>query len=862
MEAVNENFKIPYHMNLANRTDIDGFVCIQQKRLLCKGIFNGDNPFKFVAPVFLAQLALGSFLTSACQFLLRPLGQADIVGQILGGIIAGPSLLGQNKAYMDTIFPKKSLGLLETLSLFSCMMFLFLVGVRMDMDVVMRSGSKEWAIGILTFFLPQLLTVPVSHLLHDYARKVSQVENEEGELTLLSILASMTSFHVVACVLHDLKLLNSEIGRIASSSSMISGILCWFFLTIGFTVKQYIKSGLGLIPLIIVLVSMFASVIIMFYAIRPLLSWMIRRTPEGKPLKEIYVVAVILLFLFCCFLGQIMGQYPFFLPMALGLIIPDGPPLGSTVVDRIDCFVLNVLLPLYFLLNGGEVNLSGLNGCTWSIVVGLNLLATLGKFIATMLPCLYFQMPFRDSLALAFILSSVGLVDLLSYTRALQFGYISNPSFSIVCIMAAIITGVISFTVKYLYDPSRRYVCYRRRTIQHNNSELRILVCINNQESVPTILNVLEASNPTRESPLGVYVLHLFELVGRASPLLVAHQDSQRKMKTRGYQSRATTHTERIINCFKVFENNNQGIVFVQSYTCIAPYTTMHEDICTISLDKYTSLLILPFHKFWSSEGVMVESAGLRNVNRQVLARSPCSVAILVDLGAFGRPRSIHESWSFYRIGVIFLGGPDDREALAYATRMSAHPNVKLTVVRLVESNCISNDIDVDVDVDVDDDVATDDDDDDDSERKLDVDLINEFRVSNAHVGMGSNRVTYTEEVITDGMDISNVIRSVMDDSYDLILAGRRHESVSNFFQGIKEPIKFPELGCIGDMLASNGSRSTVSVLVVQQHTIESAGQIPDKEGQCLKVEISNRYSIKGKKKHIPEDIQFEKREL
>ncbi|KAJ4979243.1 hypothetical protein NE237_010023 [Protea cynaroides] len=791
-------------------------ICIAQNKLACRGIFYGDSPFKFVVPVFLAQLALGSFLTSACYFFLRPMFQTAIVGQILGGIIAGSSVLGQNEAYKEIIFPPKSMQLLETLSLFGCMVFLFLVGVRMDVGILKRSGSREWTIGILTYILPQLLSFPVSFLLHNYAHEHTEVDDQTDiryrDLPFVASLTSMTSFHVISCILHDLKLLNSELGRIAGSSSMISGMLSWINIILVFSFRQTLKGGFGLVAYFKVLTSLVVIVILMVFTIRPLLTWMIRQTPEGKPIKESFIIVVFALLLVCCFLSQFVGQSAFFVPMVLGLVVPDGPPLGSTVVDKIDCFVSYVMLPLYFLVMGEQVHVLGLKASTWFAVLTVILSATLGKFMGTILPCLYYQMPFRDSISLALLLCSLGVVDVQSYTRAQQLGFINSQSFSIMCMTVPIITGIISFTVKAIYDPSRRYICYRRRTIEDikHHSELRILVCVNNKESVPAIINVLEASNPTKETPMSVYVLNLFDLVGRASPLFVAHDHPQNKDNGSfpNFNSRPT-YTQRIINAFRIFESNNQGTVYVQAYTCIAPYATMHDDICTLAADKCTALLILPFHKFWSHEGDLADSAGQRNMNKQVLAKSPCSVGILVDGGANGKPRSIHESWAYYRIAVIFFGGADDREALIYTFRMADHPNVKLSVIRLVEAKNGPTTTTTTT-VDFDDDYSF--------ERKLDADLINEFRTITM-MGVGCDRLSYTEETVTDSSDIKNVIQS-KNDCYDLILTGRGHENSSQIFKGHSEQRKFPELGSIGDMLASNAFKNMVSVLVVQQHTL------------------------------------------
>ncbi|KAJ4977576.1 hypothetical protein NE237_008356 [Protea cynaroides] len=786
-------------------------MCIAEHKLACKGIFYGDNPFKFVNPVFLAQLTIGSFFTSACYFLLRPMFQPAIVGQLLGGIIAGSSVLGLNETYEELIFPPKSMKLLETMSLFGCMVFLFLVGVRMDMGILKRSGSREWSIGILTYILPLLLSIAVSFLLHNYAHEHTQVDNhtdiKSRDLLFVATFTSMTSFHVISCILHDLKLLNSELGRIAGSSSMISGMLGWISITMIFTIKQHVRGGLGVMTCFKVLISMVVIVILMIFIIRPLLTWMSRQTPEGKHIKESFTIVVFVLLLVCCFLSQLFGQPAFFVPIALGLVVPDGPPLGSTVVDKTDCFVSYVMLPLYFLVTGEHVYVSGLKAGTWFVVLTVILTATLGKFVGTILPCLYYQMPFKDSISLALLLCSLGVVDVQSYTRAEQLGFINNPSFSIMVMTVPVMTGIFSFIVKTIYDPSRRYMRYRRRTIEDTkrHSELRILVCINNQESVPAIINVLEASNPAKESPMGVYVLNLFELVGRATPLFVAHDRTRSKDNGLfcNYNTRPT-YTQRIINAFRIFESNTKGIVFVQTYTCIGPYATMHDDICTLAADKCTAFLILPFHKFWSSEGELADSAGQRNMNKQVLAKSPCSVGILVDGGANGKPRSIFESWSSYRIAVIFYGGADDREALIYTYRMADHPNVKLSVIRLVEAKQgTASPVDY-CDYSM--------------EGKLDGELINEFKTTTM-LGVGCNRVSYFEEAVTDSRDIINMIQS-KDDCYDLILTGRRHDNSSQIFKGNTEQIKFPELGSLGDMLASIAFKNMVSVLIVQQHTL------------------------------------------
>lgn len=152
---------------------------------------------------------------------------------------------------------------------------------------------------------------------------------------------------------------------------------------------------------------------------------------------------------------------------------------------------------------------------------------------------------------------------------------------------------------------------------------------------------------------------------------------------------------------------------------------------------------------------------------------------------------------SSYNIGVIFLGGQDDREALGYASRMAKHPNANLTVVRLMESSC-----------DIHQHHST--------EQEQDSEMIKEFREVMVKDELNCE---YKEALVEDSVGVVNVIQEV-ENSFDLILVGRRRANDSPWSLGLREWNEFPELGFIGDMLVSSDSRCMVSVLVVQQQVL------------------------------------------
>lgn len=151
-------------------------------------------------------------------------------------------------------------------------------------------------------------------------------------------------------------------------------------------------------------------------------------------------------------------------------------------------------------------------------------------------------------------------------------------------IVALVMTGIITPVVTIIYRPTRRFLPYKKRTIQVSkpDSEFRVLVCIHTPRNVPTIIHLLDASHPTKRSPICIYVLHLVELTGRASAMLIVHNT---RKSGRPALNRTQAQSDHIINAFENYEQH-VDCVFVQPLTTLSPYSTMHEDICNLAEDK------------------------------------------------------------------------------------------------------------------------------------------------------------------------------------------------------------------------------------------------------------------------------------
>lgn len=172
-------------------------------------------------------------------------------------------------------------------------------------------------------------------------------------------------------------------------------------------------------PFNLIFGSLVVMVILISCVLRPIMFWMVRRTPEGKPIKDSYIIVVFLMVLGSSLFGEIVGQHFMIGPILLGMAVPDGPPLGSALIERLDTLVSAVLLPLYFLYSGTRLKVFLIDPRSFVVVQFVAMLSFVGKVIGTMLPTIYWKMPFTDALSFGLIMGSQGITQLLYLQTAL-----------------------------------------------------------------------------------------------------------------------------------------------------------------------------------------------------------------------------------------------------------------------------------------------------------------------------------------------------------------------------------------------------------------------------------------------------------
>ncbi|XVF61033.1 hypothetical protein PTKIN_Ptkin08bG0095800 [Pterospermum kingtungense] len=789
---------------VANKSD-DTVVCYAPTMITTNGVWQGDNPLDYSLPLFILQLTMVVVTTRMLVFILKPLRQPRVISEILGGIILGPSVLGRSLEFANTIFPLRSVMVLETMANVGLLYFLFLVGVEMDLSVIRRTGKKALAVAVAGMVLPFLIGVCFSFVLRNDS---SQDLTHGTYILFLGVSLSVTAFPVLARILAELKLINSEIGRLAMSSALVNDMCAWILLAVAIALAENDSTSLASLWVIL---SSAAFVAFCITVVRPVISWMIRRTPEGESFNEFYLCLILTGVMISGFITDAIGTHSVFGAFVFGLIIPNGP-LGITLIEKLEDFVSGLLLPLFFAISGLKTDVAAISEArTWGILALVVFLSCAGKIAGTVIVTTFYNMPLGEGITLGLLMNTKGLIEMIVLNVGRDQKVLDDESFAIMVVVAVVMTGIISPIVATIYKPSRRSVPYKRRSIQRSkpDGELRVLVCIHTPRSVPTIINILEASHPTKRSPICVYVLHLVELTGRASAMLIVHNT---RKSGRPALNRTQAQSDHIIHAFENFEQHS-SCVSIQPLTAISPYSSMHEDICSLAEDKRVALIIIPFHKQQTVDGGMeATNPAFRTVNQNLLANAPCSVGILVDRGLSGSTRLAANEVS-HHVVVLFFGGPDDREALAYGWRMCEHQGTSLTVVRFVPGEEAAEStmqhgrdpsdpagmLTVETD--------------DNREKQVDDEYINDFRMKTAN----DESVIYTENVVNNGEETVSGIRS-LDSNHDLFIVGRGQGMISPLTAGLTDWSECPELGAIGDILASSDFASTVSVLVIQQY--------------------------------------------
>ncbi|KAK7300272.1 hypothetical protein RJT34_11114 [Clitoria ternatea] len=657
--------------------------------------------------------------------------------------------------------------------------------------MMFRTGKKAWTIALCSLLVPICIGLSICYYFLDYLKdKVGEFDG--AKLPVVVVGHSGCSFPVMASLLSDLEILNSELGRLALSAGLVMDVLNSIGSGLGTTIVSSLRTDSSDHDpnkgpaLAIFSFLMFVGFLLLAIGTRPAMRWFVRKTPEGRPVNKTYTHLVMLMAFCLGLIGMFARQSVLAGVLVVGLVVPEGPPLGSELIKQLELFATWFLLPIFVTCCAMKVDISRHIDTNLILVMLVIIVSVhLVKMLITIGICRYCKMPKTDGLCLALMLSCKGVVDFCTLGFLHDSLLLSHDQLVIMALSVLVLGSIAGIGVKAIYDPSRKYAGYQKRNILNlkPNSELKVVACVHKPSHIGSIRNALEICCPTSSNPLLVHVLHLIELVGRSSPIFISHRLQER------VSSGHFNFSEDVIVTFDLFEHDYAGTASVSTYTAVSPSRFMHDDICYLALDKLASIIILPFHVKWTEDGSIDSTDdNIRTLNSKVLGKAPCSVGILVSRGSSTSSYDTPTS----HIAMIFLGGSDDREALCLAQRTIKECSNNLKVYHLVSSNNNEQTNNWDL--------------------MLDNEVLKGVKGYYGHV----ENVTYEKVAIEDPSETTAFISEIAN-QHDFIIVGRRNGIKSSQTAALESWTEFPELGVIGDLLASSDTNTKASILVVQQ---------------------------------------------
>ncbi|MFS7936820.1 putative cation/H+ exchanger, sodium/solute symporter superfamily [Helianthus anomalus] len=773
-------------------------TCPAPMKATSEGVFQGNNPLDYALPLVIVQICLVLVLTRVLAYLLKPLRQPRVIAEIIGGILLGPSALGRNTNYLHAVFPKSSLPILDTLANLGLLFFLFLVGLELDLKSLRRTGKKALCVAMAGISLPFILGIGVSFVLRG---TVSKGVNQGPFIVFMGVAMSITAFPVLARILAELKLLTTDVGKLAMSAAAVNDIAAWILLALAVAL-----SGTGRSPLVALWVFLCGSAFIVLcsFVIPPVFKWMARRCPEGEPVDEVYVCGTLGVVLAAGFVTDAIGIHALFGAFVVGVLIPKEGAFAGALVEKVEDLVSGLFLPLYFVSSGLKTDVASIKGAeSWGLLVLVICAACFGKIAGTVGVSLLCKIPFTEALALGLLMNTKGLVELIVLNIGKDRGVLNDQTFAILVLMALVTTFITTPSVIAVYKPAKKLTKseYKHRTIYRKDfstSPFRMFFTFHGIRNLPTIINLIEASRGTgKNETLTVHAMHLMELTERSSAILMAHKT--RKNGSPFWKKGPKANSDQILVAFETFQQLSK--VSIRPTTAISAVSSMHEDICNGAERKKAAMIVLPFHKHLRLDGHLeVARAEYRHVNRKVLEHAPCSVSILVDRG-FGGSSHVSASNVDSLVTVLFFGGHDDHEALAYGARMAEHPGINLVVVRFLLDRDAASSSSVSVEIEEPDSVKT---------MSMDDEVIAEFKEQI----LKDSRNKYMERMVKNGDEVMEAVRE--HGRCNLVLVGRMPEG--ELVASMRKRSECPEMGPVGNLLIAPEVDIRASVLVVQQY--------------------------------------------
>ncbi|XP_061358568.1 cation/H(+) antiporter 2-like [Gastrolobium bilobum] len=732
---------------------------------------------------------------------LRTMGQPGPIAQILAGLVLGP--MSHIEYIKAKFFPASSINYYEIVSFFCRILFMFLFGLEMNIHYTLRNLRVVGLVACGGAIMGGVFGISVSFYL--YQELVTSAPMHYFSMIIM-LVVSYTSSPMVIRLAAELRLAASDVGRIAVSSALITelGCLLFFNVMINWKKEYHISAGIGctLLTTLLVLINKYLAV------------WLNTRNRNQKYLKAPELLFILFLLLTSSMIIEIWGYNSIIHCYIIGLLFPRQGKTARTLLHKLGYSIYNFVLPIYFGSLGLQCDLINVFGsldrtANTAILILLGIGSKLG---GTLIVCRYLQIPTSEGIFLGIILNTRGYADLLFIGAAAKQTF-NSDAYNVLLLSIVLNTIISGIIAAFLTRGEEKMFANNHTAIepQQMDDELRMLACVYDPRQVSVVLSTVLAIHGSRASPYTTHLLHLIELVKKIKSTLLYHEKENADLSDDDdYGGNDVVEINNALDAFTA-----ETKILVHQRRTVSAFTSLYEDVCNEAEDLQVSIILLPFHKHQRIDGKLESGKeGLRITNQKVLRHAPCSVGVIVERGLASDPgfSQLVASENIQNVATLFFGGPDDREAVAWSLRISKSPRINLTIIRflLVSSSSQNEKIESGQS----------------EEREILMSLSGEattneidntFMVDFCNRYVAPGEISYVEKFVKDGAETVESLKE-MGDIYSLFIVGKGSRGQGSLTIGMSDWEECPELGTVGDVLASSDLDIHGSVLVIQQH--------------------------------------------
>ncbi|WP_263603829.1 cation:proton antiporter [Chryseobacterium sp. PET-29] len=435
--------------------------------------------------LLLAQIVTIILVARLFGWICIKIKQPSVIGEMIAGIVLGPSLVGMYfPEFSAFLFPKESLGNLQFLSQIGLILFMYIVGMELDLSVLRKKAHDAVVISHASIIIPFALGVGLSYFIYrEFAPDGIQFTSFA---LFIAIAMSITAFPVLARIVQERNLQKTKLGTVVITCAAADDITAWCILA---AVIAIVKAGSFASSIYVILMAI-AYVFIMIKIVRPFLKRIgdlqAGKNTINKPMVAIFFLTLIL----SAYTTEVIGIHALFGAFMAGAIMPENTKFRTMFIEKIEDVALVLLLPLFFVFTGLRTQIGLLNdGHLWITAGFIILTAVVGKFAGSTLTAKFLGINWKESLTIGALMNTRGLMELIVLNIGYDLGVLSPEIFAMMVIMALFTT--------FMTGPALDFINFIFKSKKGNDenkadddAQYRVLLSFDNPESGSTLLKL------------------------------------------------------------------------------------------------------------------------------------------------------------------------------------------------------------------------------------------------------------------------------------------------------------------------------------------------------------------------------------